>query len=137
MSKEKNKQSERGGAGAKLLFTLTILILAGHAGINYVPVAYDAESFKQDMQTAVVQGLATPSKAGKPTDFVKAKIERAIIVNDIPADAYVEVKQNGKELQARVVYTQSINVLPFGLYKYNYEFDHTATPTGFLLRDGQ
>ncbi|MGI9055848.1 MAG: hypothetical protein ACR2F2_08620 [Pyrinomonadaceae bacterium] len=135
MSKEKNKPGEHGGAGAKLLIVLTVLILAGHAGINYVPVAYSAESFKQDMQTAVVQGLATPSKAGKPTDFVKAKIERAVRVNDIPEDAFIEVKQNGKVIEAHVAYTQSVNILPFGIYKYEYVFDHTATPTGFLLRD--
>ena len=135
MSKEKSINGERGAAGTKLLFVLTILFLAGHAGINYVPVAYDAESFKQDMQTAVVQGLATPAKAGSPIKFVKEKIERAIAANDIPEDAEVDVRQNGKVLQARVYYTQSVNILPFGIYKYDYVFDHTATPTGFLLRD--
>lgn len=135
MSKKIKERGERGGAGAKLLIFLTALILAGHAGINYVPVAYNAESFKQDMQTAVVQGLATPYKAGKPTDFVKEKIIRAIRANDIPQDAFVEVKQVGKVLQARVAYTQTINLLPFGMYKYQYDFDHTATPTGFLLED--
>ena len=135
MSKEKNRHGERGGAGAKLLLVLTVLILAGHAGINYVPVAYDAESFKQDMQTAVVQGLAAPSRAGSPTNFVKEKIERAARANDIPEDALIEVKQNGKVLQAHVSYVQPVNILPFGMYKYEYEFDHTATPTGFLLRN--
>lgn len=134
MSMEKSRNGERGEAGAKLLIVLTVLILIGHAGINYVPVAYSAESFKQDMQTAVVQGLATPSKAGKPTDFVKDKIARAISANDIPADAYVEVTQNGKALQARVYYSTIVNILPFGMYKYNYVFDHTATPTGFLMK---
>lgn len=134
MSMEKSRNGERGEAGAKLLIVLTVLILIGHAGINYVPVAYSAESFKQDMQTAVVQGLATPSKAGKPADFVKDKIARAINANDVPKDAYVEVKQNGKTLQARVYYTQTVNILPFGIYKYNYVFDHTATPTGFLMK---
>ena len=74
-------------------------------------------------------------RAGKPTQFVKEKIERAIRVNDIPEDALIEVKQNGKVLQAHVSYTQTINILPFGIYKYDYIFDHTATPTGFLLRD--
>lgn len=134
MSMEKSRSGERGEAGAKLLMVLTVLILIGYAGINYVPVAYSAESFKQDMQTAVVQGLATPTKAGKPTDFVKDKITRAIAANDVPKDAYIEVKQNGKELRARVYYTQTVNILPFGIYKYNYVFDHTATPTGFLLK---
>lgn len=135
MSKENNRTSERGGAGAKLLIILTALILAGHAGINYVPVAYAGESFKQDMQTAVVQGLATPIRAGKPTDFVKAKLERAALANDIPQDALIEVKQNGKVIQAHVFYSQSVNLLPFGIYKYEYVFDHTATPSGFLLEE--
>ena len=135
MSKETKKRNEHGGAGGKLLTVLTVLILAGHAGINYVPVAYSAESFKQDMQTAVVQGLATPTKAVKPTEFVKEKIERAVIANDIPDDAYIEVQQKGKVIQAHVTYEQTINILPFGIYKYNYVFDHTATPTGFLLDD--
>ena len=134
MSMEKSRNGERGEAGAKLLIVLTVLILIGHAGINYVPVAYSAESFKQDMQTAVVQGLAAPAKAGKPTDFVKDKIARAIVINDIPTEAYVEVKQNGRSLQARVYYTKTVNILPFGIYKYEYVFDHTATPTGFLLK---
>jgi hypothetical protein len=133
MSKETDRTSERGGAGAKLLIILTALILAGHAGINYVPVAYAGESFKQDMQTAVVQGLAAPIRAGKPTDFVKTKIERAVRANDIPEDAMIEVKQNGKVIEAHVFYTQSVNILPFGMFKYEYVFDHTATPTGFLM----
>ncbi len=133
MSKETDRTSERGGAGAKLLIILTALILAGHAGINYVPVAYAGESFKQDMQTAVVQGLATPIRAGKPTDFVKTKIERAARANDIPQDAFIEVKQNGKVIQAHVFYSQTVNLLPFGMFKYEYVFDHTATPTGFLM----
>lgn len=133
MSKETDRTSERGGAGAKLLLVLTILTLAGHALINYVPVAYAGESFKQDMQTAVVQGLAAPIRAGKPTDFVKAKIERAALANDIPQDAFIEVKQNGKAIEAHVVYSQEINILPFGMYRYEYVFDHTATPTGFLM----
>jgi hypothetical protein len=135
MSKEKMRNGERGSAGTKLLIVLTVLILAGHAGINYVPVAYAAESFKQEMQTAVVQGLAAPVNAGKPTDFVKKKLESAAIANNIPNDAVIEVKQNGKVLQAHVSYVQEVNILPFGLYTYEYVFDHTATPTGFLLQE--
>lgn len=134
MSMDKFGNGERGEAGAKLLLVLTILILIGHAGINYVPVAYAGESLKQDMQTAVMQGLATPPRVGTPAQFVKEKVERAIAANDVPKDAYLEVKQNGKTLQARVYYTQSVNILPFGIYKYNYVFDQTVTPTGFLLK---
>ena len=134
MSMEKFRNGERGEAGAKLLLVLTILILIGHAGINYIPVAYAGESFKQDIQTAVIQGMATPQRVGTPTQFVKDKIARAIAANDVPSDAYVEVKENGRNLQARVYYTKTVNILPFGIYKYNYVFDQTVTPTGFLLK---
>ena len=53
----KNAESERGGAGAKFMIILVVIILIGNAGFNYVPVAYDAESLKTDMGTAVLQGL--------------------------------------------------------------------------------
>lgn len=136
MSKEKNRCGERGGAGVKFLFVLTMLILVGHALINYVPVAYSAESMKSDMQTAVVQGMGMPARAGTPNEFITLKLKRAVEANDLPKDTFIEVKMNGKVTQARVYYVQTINLLPFGIYKYNYLFDHTATPTGFLLKEG-
>ena len=128
-----NRPSERGGAGVKFLIVFVVIVLAAHAGYNYVPVAYDAESLKTEMQTAVVQGLALPGKVS-PVDNVKARIQRAMQINNAPADAVVEVKQAGNSLTAHVAYTKPVNLLPFGLYKYNYTFDHTATPTGFLLK---
>ena len=133
MKSIEDRRPERGSAGTKFLITLCVLATIGYAGYNYVPVAYGAESFKTDMQTAVVQGLATPAKLN-PVDTVKAKIQRAMQVNDIPADAIVDVKMAGNSMTAHVVYSRQVSMLPFGLYKYNYTFDHTATPTGFLLK---
>jgi len=130
----KNKQFERGGAGVKLVAVLVALFLLAHAGYNYIPAAYDGENFKQEMQTAVVQGMATPNNI-TPVDMVKGKIQRAIAANNIPADAVVQVKSVNRSIAAQVVYSKKINILPFGLYTYVYQFDHTATPTGFLLKD--
>ena len=129
----KLRDSERGGAGVKFLIFLTIIIILAHAGYNYVPVAYSAESLKTEMQTAVLQGLALPGKVN-PVDNVKARIARSIEQNQIPPEALVEVKQNGNTLSAHVTYSTDVNLLPFGLYKYKYQFDHTATPTGFLMK---
>lgn len=130
----KNRQSERGSAGTKFLMTLVVLFLIGNAGLNFVPVVYESENFKQEMQKAVVQGLASPSNGMKSTELVKLKIQRAAKENDLPNDAFIDVKQNGSNIQARVYYLKRINILPFGIYTYNYEFDHTATPVGFLLK---
>lgn len=134
MSKNKNRHNERGGAGVKLMIILAVLFLAAHGGYNYVPVAYSAESFKSEMYTAVVQGLAVPGRMS-PVEAVKTRIQRAAIANDIPEDAVFEVKEVNKVVQARVVYTKTVNILPLGIYTYNYNFDHTATPTGFLLKE--
>ena len=130
------REGERGSAGAKLMIFVVVLLLALHTGYNYVPVAYEAESLKTEMQTAVVQGLAMPGKMN-PVDNVKSRIQKAIATNNIPMDAVIDVRQNGAALSAHVSYTKQVSILPFGLYRYNYRFDHIATPTGFLLKDAQ
>jgi len=128
-----NRAAEQGSAGIKFAIFLVIIVLTAHAGYNYVPVAYDAESLKSDMSTAVLQGLALPGKVN-PIENVKARIQKSIQQNNIPADAMVDVKQNANAITAHVVYTKEVNILPFGIYRYAYRFDHTATPTGFLLK---
>ena len=128
-----NRLSERGGAGVKLLISLVVIVLAGNAGYNYVPVAYDAESFKTEMGTAVLQGMALPGKLS-PVENVKSRLQRAATVNDLPADAVIDVKQTGSVVTAHVTYSKQVSLLPFGIYRYTYSFDHTATPTGFLLK---
>ena len=129
----KNRESERGSAGVKFVIAITFIILVANAGLNYVPVAYDAESLKSDMGTAILQGLAMPGKLN-PVDNIKGRIQKSIVANNIPATATVDVKQVGTSITARVVYSKDVNILPFGIYKYVYRFDHTATPTGFLMK---
>jgi hypothetical protein len=132
--KMKSRNSEKGSASAKLIITLTILFLFAHAGYNYVPVAYEGQNFKQDMQTAVVQGMAPPLGVTQ-TDMVKGRLQKAMVSNHIPSDAVVVVKPANSTMTAQVAYTKQVSILPFGLYNYNYQFNHTATPTGFLLKD--
>ena len=134
MNNRKNyRKSERGGAGVKLVAVLVGLFLVGHAGLNYVPTAYQGASFKQDMQTAILQGMAVPPGV-QPTDMVKGRIQKAIAADGLPADTFYEVKPSKEGITARVAYSKQVPILPFGLYNYNYQFDHTATPTGFLLK---
>jgi len=136
MSNLKNNQkSEHGGAGVKLTLVLVALFLIAHAAYNYIPAAFDGENFKQEMQTAVVQGVAMPGANLTITDTVKTKIQKAAVNNNLPGNALIEVKQVNSIVQARVNYTKQINILPFGIYKYNYKFDNVATPTGFLFKN--
>jgi len=129
----RDRSGERGSAGVKFTIVLTVIILAANAGYNYIPVAYEAESLKSDMAAAVLQGLAMPGKIN-PVDNVKTRVQQAMKVNAAPADATLNVTQQGNVIQARVTYTKAVSIVPFGIYNYQYHFDNTATPTGFLLK---
>ncbi len=88
------------------------------------------------MDTAVVKGLAASGQM-KPLDVVKASVERAVRENNVPADAFIEIKPAGTVVTARIIYSKQIAMLPFGIYKYKYDFNYMATPTGYLLKDGK
>lgn len=128
------REHERGSAGTKFLAVLAVILLVANAGFQYLPVAYNAENLKAEMQTAVLQGMALPGKVD-PVENVRVRIQKAIKLNEIPPDAQVDVKKAGNAITARVVYAQDVNLLPFGIYRYHFQFDHTATPTGFLLKE--
>ena len=127
-------KSERGEAGFKLLLFIIVISIIGFAGFNYVPVAYEAASFKQEMETAVIKAIALPQGL-KPVDAVRTKLKRAMVENNIPDNSFMDVKQVKNVIQARIYYQREVEILPFGLYRYTYVFDHTATPTGFLLKE--
>ena len=129
-----DRHSERGSATAKFLVIFALIILLANAGYNYVPVAYQGAALQQEMDTAVVKGLAASGNM-KPHDVVKAHVERALSDNNVPSDAVVEIKPAGNHIQAHVAYQKKVNILPFGIYKYNYDFNYTAVPTGYLLKE--
>lgn len=131
-----DRSSERGSATVKFLLIVMVLAIVGNAGINYVPVAYEGASLRQEMDTAVVKGLATGPRMN-PVDVVKASLQKAIYDNNVPSDAFVEVKQTPGAVQAHVMYSKQVSMLPFGLYKYKYDFNYTAVPTGYLLKESK
>lgn len=131
-----DRSNERGSAGIKFLLITMVLVMVGNAGINYVPVAYEGANLKQEMDTAVVKGLASGPRMN-PVDVVKASLQKAIYENNVPADAFVEVKQTPGAVQAHVVYSKQVAMLPFGIYNYRYDFNYLAVPTGYLLKDGK
>ena len=129
-----NKTSERGSAGLKILLVFLGLFLVAHGLWNYVPVAYNGASFKQEMDTAVVKALGSSGRL-KPVDVVTASITKASREYNIPEDAVVEIGPVNGVVEAHVQYQRQVNVLPFGMYKHTYNFDYTARPVGYLLKD--
>lgn len=135
--KENYYKSQSGSAGVKVLAVLVVLFLIGNAGYNFIPVAYNGANLKQEMQAAVSQGATIPATTGNPIDVTKRRIQTVARASDAPVEAYIEVKSinnQANNLQARVVYTKPISILPFGIYDYQYHFDHTVNTNGFLTK---
>ncbi len=128
------RESERGGAAVKFLFILLAIILLANAGYNYIPVAYQGASFKEEMDSAVVKGMAATGRM-KPMDIVANVLKKAAYDNQIPDDAFVEIKPAGGFVQAHVIYSKKVSLLPFGMFDYNYEFEYVAVPSGYLLKE--
>ena len=133
---DRDRSSERGSAAVKFLGIALVLILCANAGYNYIPVAYEGATLREAMDTAVVKGLAASGQM-KPLDVVKASVERAVRENNVPADAFIEIKPAGTVVTARIIYSKQVAMLPFGIYKYKYDFNYLATPSGYLLKDGK
>ena len=132
---DSKKKKQRGGAGAKFLMVAVILFLFGHAAYNYIPTAYDGENFKQRMNEIVMNAYAMPNAPTSTPEGVADRLRKFFPDNNIPADAYLKVEKVGNGMvKAQVYFKKSVNILPFGIYRYNYEFNHTATPTGFLTK---
>ena len=129
-----DRKSERGSATIKFTLVFVVLALLAHAGWNYVPVAYEGASFRQEMDSAVVKGLAASGRI-KPLEVVQASIRKASNDYNIPEDAYVDVKPVSGVIEAHVAHTRRVNMLPFGIYKYDYDFDYVARPAGYLLKN--
>ena len=128
------RKSEQGSAAIKFTIVFLAIVMIAHAGWNYIPVAYQGASFRQEMDTAVVKGLAASGRIN-PLDAVTASIRRASADYNVPPDAIVDIKPVNGVVQAHVSYTREINMLPFGMYKYAYNFDHVAKPSGYLLKE--
>src|SRR5215203_1553640 len=102
------RTSERGSAGIKAIMIFLVLFLAANAGYNYIPVAYDGANFRQEMDTAVVKGLAASGQM-RPLDVVKAHIQKASNDYQIPASALVDVQPAAGHIRAHVSYEIPVN----------------------------
>ncbi len=71
----------------------------------------------------------------KPTEVVAAHVKKAASDYSIPSTAFIEVKMEQRYIAAHASYQQPVNILPFGIYRYNYEFNYTAVPQGYLLKE--
>jgi hypothetical protein len=129
------RYGERGEGGFKIVLFLAAVFLGGFAAFQYVPVTYNAASFKQEMQTIVDQSAFVPAARDGGPAWVQRKIQESAPKFDVPQEADIKVQREGDAtLTATVKYTQKVSLLPFGLYVYPYEFSHTARTATLLTK---
>ena len=111
---------ERGGSRLNFIVIVIVILLGGYSAYHYVPVAYNAYLFKDYMQETVNKAAYPP---GQPTDWVAQQLRSSSKEYDLPADAYINVQNEGGQIVARVQWTRPVR-LPG--YTYQYTFDHTV-----------
>jgi hypothetical protein len=119
------RSGERGNANLKFLIVMAIIGSTAYAAYLYVPVAFQANAFKDLMQhyadVAVTQGHP-PSWAGE--QLMKSGPEY-----DVPLNAIITPAARDNRVEIRV---QFVRPIEFPGYTYNYEFDQTVRSTAFL-----
>lgn len=119
------RQNERGGARLKLVIVLAVFAAVLYAGYVYVPVAYEAYQFKDEMQRKV--DLA--STQGYESGWVKDQLMKLGPEYHVPSNAVITPAQRDNRVEVRVQFTRPISFVGF---TYNYDFDYTAKSTAFL-----
>jgi hypothetical protein len=121
----KDRPSERGSASVKFVIVMALMGACAYAGYLYVPVAYQANLYKDLMQhyadVAVAQGY--------PPSWAAEQLVKSAPEYDIPTNAVITPAQRDNRVEVRVQYVKAIE---FPGYTYNYEFDQTVKSTAFL-----
>jgi hypothetical protein len=119
------RSGERGSASLKFLIVMAIMGAAAYAGYLYVPVAFNASTYK-DLMQHYVDLAATQGHNGA---WLSDQLAKSGPEYGVPADAIITPVQQDGRMEVRV---QFVKVIEFPGYPYNYEFDHTVKSTAFL-----
>lgn len=121
----RRRANERGGARLSFLMTMLVIAVVGYAASQYVPIAYRANEFKDEMHRRVDQAAAM----GQDADWVSTQLRNASAEFDVPPTAVISAQHRNGRLEVVVRYT-----LPISLpgYIYQYSFDYTARSSTFL-----
>ncbi len=129
------RRGERGEGQLKVVIFLAAVFLGGYAGFQYIPVAYNGATLKQEMQTIVDQSSAIPAAQSNMVGWVQRKLESTLPAYGVPKNAALEVQTiEGAGVTASLKYTAQVDILPFGLYTYPYEFKNTVSTSGMLTK---
>jgi hypothetical protein len=119
------RNSEKGGARAKLIIFLAVFALIVYVGYMYIPVAIDAYYFRDVMQNKVDLAAAQ----GYDSSWVHDQLVKISPEYHVPPDASITAGLNDNRVEVHVQFTRPIS---FPLYTYKYEFDQTVKSGTFL-----
>ena len=119
------RSGERGSANLKFVIVLTLLGACAYAGYLYIPVAFQANTYKDLMQHYVDVAAAQ----GYHPSWVAEQLLKSAPEYDVPANAIITPAQRDNRIEVRVQYVRAIEIPG---YTYNYEFDQTVKSTAFL-----
>src|SRR5215468_4639650 len=121
------RNSEAGGARAKLIVFIVIIAIVAYIGYLYIPVTFDAYYFRDYMQNKV-DLAALQSHDGV---WVKDQLMKGGAEYHVPDNVVITTGQNEGRMEVRVQFTRPIST---PVYTYNYEFDYTAKSATFLTK---
>ena len=119
------RSTERGSANVKFLIVMAIIGASAYAAYLYVPIAYQAHTFKELMQHYV----DVASAEGQKPEWVAEQLVKNFGEYEIPKDAVVTHAKRDSRIEVRVQFTKPVE---FPGYTYTYEFDQTVKSTAFL-----
>jgi len=122
---QKHRSGERGAASLKFVIVIALLGACAYAGYLYVPVAFQANAYKDLMQ----HYADVAATQGYPPSWTGEQLMKSAPEYGIPADAIITPVKRDQRIEVRV---QFVKVIDFPGYPYNYEFDYTAKSTAFL-----
>jgi anaerobic selenocysteine-containing dehydrogenase len=120
-----HRSGERGSASLKLVIVMLLLGACAYAGYLYIPVAFQANTYKDLMQHYADVAAAQ----GYPPAWAGEQLKKSAPEYEVPPNAIYTLSQRDNRVEIRVQY---VRVVEFPGYSYNYEFDQTVKSTAFL-----
>jgi hypothetical protein len=123
-------RNERGAARLKFIIVLVVVALVAYMGSQYIPVGYQAYTFKTFMDQTVLNESASTRHADEKAEWIENQLRSNAKDYGVPPDAQISHQYQNGHLEVTVKFTRPINLLPG--FVYQYDFDYTAKSSSFL-----